>query len=166
LFEGTLRAVPDMKPHSVWAGMGAAPAAISTLGLDLDLSKQRVLMRMRSSARRGAVMLAHRWPDPVMGQTRTQRKQSQDCGSYGGDGQSDGRKKKGECGQPDPCASIYSGVHRVRPLGLLSLYDAHRNGSIPIISREDCAKFFVNRLSGDLNSEFRSSATTKRHQVI
>jgi hypothetical protein len=34
---------------------------------------------------------------------------------------------------PELCESIYSGVHRVRPLRFLPPYDAHRNGSIPII---------------------------------
>jgi hypothetical protein len=66
--------------------------------LDLDLSAQRVLMRMRSGARRGAVTLAHGYPEPVMGWTRSERKQSQDCGSYSGGGDSDERKEK-ECGQ-------------------------------------------------------------------
>jgi hypothetical protein len=34
------------------------------LGLDLDLNEHRVLMRMRSGARRGAVALAHGRPEP------------------------------------------------------------------------------------------------------
>jgi hypothetical protein len=40
---------------------------------------------------------------------------------------------------PDPCESIYRGVHPIRLLWLLPLYDAHYNGSIPINSREDRA---------------------------
>jgi hypothetical protein len=37
--------------------MGAAATAISLLGLDLDLIEQRVLMRMRSGARRKTMAL-------------------------------------------------------------------------------------------------------------
>jgi hypothetical protein len=39
------------------SGMGAAAAAISPLGLDLDLIKQRVLVRMRGGVRRETVVL-------------------------------------------------------------------------------------------------------------
>jgi hypothetical protein len=35
------------------------------------------------------------------------------------------------------------------------------NGYIPINSQEDCTGFIANRLSHDLNSEFRSSAVNK-----
>jgi hypothetical protein len=56
------------------SGIGAASAAISTLGLDLDLSKQRVLMRMRSGARHGAAALAHGWPEP--GENRRAREKN------------------------------------------------------------------------------------------
>jgi hypothetical protein len=35
------------------------------------------------------------------------------------------------------------------------------NGSIPKNSRRDCAGFIANRLSNDLNSEFRSSGDSK-----
>jgi hypothetical protein len=120
---------------------------------------------MRSAASCRAAVLAHGWTELVMGWTRTRGKRLQGCGSYDGDSDNDGRKKRANVVNLDPCRSIYSGVHQVRLLRLLPPYDAHHNGSIPIISREDHAGFFANRLSNDLNSEFRSSATTKRHQV-
>jgi hypothetical protein len=113
--------------------MGAASATISSLGLDLDLSKQRVLMRMRSGTRRGAATLAHGRLEPVMGWTRAQRKQLQDCGSYGGGGVSDRRKKKMSVVKPDLIRSIYRGGHPIRPLKLLPSYGAHRNRSFLII---------------------------------
>jgi hypothetical protein len=60
---------------------------------------------------------------------------------------------------PDPCESIYRGSTD-RLLKLLPLYDAHHNGSIPIISREDHAELFTKGVSNNLSSEFRSSETT------
>jgi hypothetical protein len=65
-----------------------------------------------------------------------------------------GGRRRANVVNPDPCASIYSGVHRVRPLRLLPPYDAHRNSSIPITLRKDRTGFFANGLSNDLNSEF------------
>jgi hypothetical protein len=42
------------RTHTVrGSGIGIASAAVSSLGLDLDLKEHRVLMRMRSGARRG-----------------------------------------------------------------------------------------------------------------
>jgi hypothetical protein len=113
--------------------MGAASAATSSLGLDLDLTKHRVLMRMRNGARRRAATLAHGRPELVMGWMHAQGKQLQDCGSYGGGGDSDGRKKRMSVVNLDPSHSIYRGVHPIRPLKLLPPYGAHRNGSISII---------------------------------
>jgi hypothetical protein len=80
-------------------GIGPASTAISTLGLDLDLCEQRVLMRMRSGARRRAMALARGWPEPVMGWTRTQGTQAR-LQRDGGD--SDGRNKKASVVNPDP----------------------------------------------------------------
>jgi hypothetical protein len=131
--------------------MGAASATISSLDLDLDLSKQRVLMRMRSSARCGAVVLARGWPETTTGWTCAQGTQAWLRQLRRGDGDNERGGRIGRmCSTPDPCTSIYSGVHRVRPLRLLPPYDAHRNGSISIISREDHVGFFATRLSNDL----------------
>jgi hypothetical protein len=96
-----------------------------------------------------------------MGWTRVQGTQAR---LRRGGGDSDGRKKKASVVNPDPYESIYSRVHWVRPLWLLPPYDAHRNDSIPIISREDHTRIFTKQVSYDLNLEFRSSVTT-HHQV-
>jgi hypothetical protein len=109
-----------------------------------------------NSAQRRAAALAHGWPEPATGWTRVRGKRLQGCESYDGDGDSDGRKKRVNVVNSDSCASIYRGLHRVHPLRLLPPYDAHHNDSIMIISREDYTGFFDNRLSSDLNSEFRS----------
>jgi hypothetical protein len=59
-------------------GMGAASAAISPLGLDLDLMEHKVLMRMRGGARCRMVALARGWPEPVTGWKHARGKWSQD----------------------------------------------------------------------------------------
>jgi hypothetical protein len=69
------------------------------------------------------------------------------------------RKKRANRVNLDLCASIYRGVHPIRPLRLLPLYDAHYNGYILTISREDHARLFAGRASHNLSSEFRSSDT-------
>jgi hypothetical protein len=91
--------------------MGATSAAISQLGLDLDLIEHKVLMRMRGGARRRMVVLAHGWPKPAMIWKRTLGKRSQGYGSYRGDGGSKRRKEKANGVNPDPSCSIYRGVH-------------------------------------------------------
>jgi hypothetical protein len=96
-----------------------------------------------------------------MGWRRARGKWLQGCGGYVGNSDSNARKKKANGVNPDPCASIYMGVHWIHLLRLLLSYDTHYNGSILIISREDRVGFFVNRLSHDLSSEFRSLAMNK-----
>jgi hypothetical protein len=143
------------------SGMGAASAAISPLGLNLDLMEHKVLMCMRSGAWCRMAALVHGWSKPATKWMHARGKRSQGCGSYGGNDNSDGRKKRANGVNPDLSHSIYRGVHWICPLRLLPPYDAHYNGSFPIISREDRARFFVNRLSHNLSSEFRSSAMNK-----
>jgi hypothetical protein len=84
--------------------MEAASAAISLIGFGLDLMPHKVLMCMHGGARRGAVVLAHGRPELEVGWEDT-------CGSEavarlyeseGGGTERDGRKKKGEWGQPQP----------------------------------------------------------------
>jgi hypothetical protein len=98
---------------------------------------------MRGGAQCKAVALAHGWPDPVMGWARVRGKRLQGCGSYGGGGDSDGRRKKTSVVHLDPSRSIYRRVHPIRLLKLLSPYNAHHNGSISISSREDHADLFA-----------------------
>jgi hypothetical protein len=88
---------------------------------------------MHNDARCKAVALARGWPEPVMGWTRAQGMQARLRRLRRGGGDNDGRKKRANVVNSDLCESIYSGVHRVCPLRLLPPYDAHCNGSIPII---------------------------------
>jgi hypothetical protein len=64
---------------------------------------------MRGGALRRAVALAHGWPEPTTGRTHARGKQSQGCGSYGGDGESNERKNKANGVNPNLCASIIGG---------------------------------------------------------
>jgi hypothetical protein len=82
--------------------MEAASAAISLQGFGLDLMMHKVLMRMRGGARCGAVVLARGqseletgWERARGSETVARLYESDDGGS-----KSDGRKKKGEWGQP------------------------------------------------------------------
>jgi hypothetical protein len=86
-------------------------------------------------------------------------KRLQGYGSSGGDSDDNGRKKRANGVNPNPGCSIYRGVHPIRPLRLLPSYDAHYNGYIPTISRENHTDLFARRETGDLSSEFRSSVT-------
>jgi hypothetical protein len=90
-------------------GIGPVFATISTLGLDLDLSKQRVLMCMHNGARRRAVALARGWPEPVMGWMRAQGTQAR---LQRGSGDSDGRKKKANVVNPTRANLFIAGSTR------------------------------------------------------
>jgi hypothetical protein len=98
------------RTHTVrGSGMGAASAAISPLGLDLDLMEHKVLMCMCSGARRRTAALAHGWPELETEWMCARGKRSQGCGSYGGNDDNDGRKKTVNGVNPEPSRSIYRG---------------------------------------------------------
>jgi hypothetical protein len=71
-----------------------------------------------------------------------------------------GGRRRANGVNPDLSCSIYRGTTRSACCGSFC-HTTRYNGSIPIISREDRARFIINRLSHDLNSEFRSSAAHK-----
>jgi hypothetical protein len=82
--------------------MVAATTAIWSIGLALDLMVQRVLMRMHRGTRRGAAMQARGRTELGFGWKRAHVSKAV-AGSRegcGGGSESDGRKKKGEWGQP------------------------------------------------------------------
>jgi hypothetical protein len=92
------------RTHTVrGSGMGAPPL----LGLDLDLNKHRVLMRMRGGARRRAAVLVHGRLEQVMEWTHAPGKRLQGCGSYGDNDKR--RKKRMSVVNLDLSRSIYGG---------------------------------------------------------
>jgi hypothetical protein len=82
--------------------MEAATAAISPLGFALDVMVQRVLTRMRRGARCGAVEQARGRSELEVGweHARGSNAVARSRETYIGGSESDGRKKKGEWGQP------------------------------------------------------------------
>jgi hypothetical protein len=145
--------------------MGAASAAISPLGLGLDIIEHRVLMCMRGGARRRTVALR------MDGQSRRRdghAREESGCkvgGATTAMAKATGGRRRRMGSTPTHAHLFISRVHQIRPLRLLPPHDVHYKGNIPIISREDHTRLFAGRASNDLSSEFRSSANTKRHQV-
>jgi hypothetical protein len=94
--------IVDRTHTAYWSGMEDATTAISSLVFALDLMVHRVLIRMRKGARHGAVVQAHGRPELGIGWEHAHGSKaivgSQE--GYGGGSESDGRKKKGEWGQP------------------------------------------------------------------
>jgi hypothetical protein len=143
------------------SGTEASSAAISSLGFGLYLMVHKVLMRMRGGARRRAVVLAGRWPEPGTGwkcaQERSGRKAT---GCYDGESDATGGRR-GRMGSTPTRAALFIGGST----GSVRCGSFRRttcfNDSIPINSREDCTGFVINILSHDLNSGFRTSAINK-----
>jgi hypothetical protein len=142
------------------SGMEAASATISPLWLDVDLMEHKVLMRMCGGTRWRVVALARGWPESATGWKRVWGKRSQGCEELWRESDNDERKKRVNGVNPDPRRSIYRGSTGSACCGSFCRTTRY-NVSIVINSREDCIGFIVNRLSQDLNSEFRSSAGNK-----
>jgi hypothetical protein len=88
----------------------------------------------------------------------TGAKRSQDCGKATAEGvRATGGRRRANGVNFDPVHSIYKGSTGSACCGSFR-HTTRFNGSIPGNSREDCAGFIDNRLSHNLNSEFRSSA--------
>jgi hypothetical protein len=140
--------------------MGAASTAISSQGLDLDLSEQSVLMSMCSGARCRVVALAHGWLEPVMGWMRAQGKQARLRWLLCGGGDTDGRRKKTCVVNLDPSRYIYRGGPPDPPVESPStvLCPPQRIYFGNLATRSH--RIFRKQLSSDLNSGFRSSDTT------
>jgi hypothetical protein len=93
--------------------MEAVTATISLLGFALDLMVQRILTRMRRKAHHGAAVEACGWPELGNGweHARESKAVASSLESYDGGSESDGRKRKGEWGQPRPGPPYLYGVH-------------------------------------------------------
>jgi hypothetical protein len=141
--------------------MEAASATILLLGFGLDLTLLKVLMRMHGRAWRGVVVLACGWLELEIGRRCAQAKWSQGCEeATTADMRATGGRRRVNGVNPDPSRSIYSGSTGSAQCGSFRHTTCY-NGSISIISREDCAGFIVNMPRHHLNSEFRSSAAHK-----
>jgi hypothetical protein len=71
-----------------------------------------------------------------------------------------GGRRRANGVNPDPSRSIYRGSTGSACCGSFH-HTTRYNGSIPIISRKDCAGFIVNIPHHNLNSVFRSSDAHK-----
>jgi hypothetical protein len=141
--------------------MGAASATISPLGLELDLMEHKVLMRMRGGARcksDGASALMAGVGDWM--EARAREAVARLRGATVTRATTTGGRRGRMGVNPNPSHSIYRGSSGSARCGSFHRTTCY-NGSILVISRDDCAGFIVNRLSHDLNSEFGSSAANK-----
>jgi hypothetical protein len=91
--------------------MEAASAAISSLGLGLDLIEHTVLMHIRVGARRSGGASARMAGAGDWMEARTREVAARLQGATTARSDCDGRKKRANGVNPDPSHSIYRGVH-------------------------------------------------------
>jgi hypothetical protein len=151
------------RTHAVCGpGIEVASVAVSKLGFGLDLMVHRVLMSMRGGARRRVVVLVRGRPELKVGWECTQERSGRKIVGKLQRRKRERREEEEErMGSTPTRAALFiggsTGSAHCGPFRRTTCY----NGSISIILREDCTRFVVNKLSHDLNSEFRSSGTSK-----